>query len=784
MDDKLKVFWNLDILVKMCRSKSDGPALRVEEQEIEEKCAGYQQEIEDIKSQLEEESYDTSAEMADRNIEIITKKLLKTLKSNLKEKNQNLEVLKEKESDFYKDTSVLRETKNSYENYVLSMEERVSETTDHEVIDRYNLLIEEAKQKIEAISAEIEQGNQSYSDVQNDILNLSEEIRDLEEQIDKKKKLLEETQRNLESKDTYIDKTKKEKNVKRIADLEAKTEKLNARLEEIRQDPKYIETKIKDVITNKEDIFNARDYLIQLINIAIKQPYINVPTDNTLEEELLRATQARDAFANEIDQKKYDILESDTPEKIRTDFLKQRIEEWEQELNELKDRISVIDKDSKYNYEEKDKRITEMIADMKNDLLEYQKAYDNTPDTDLGAKASAKVALDEKKDDILAAERIAQSFKQDESDEISEATHGLKRECETLTRKIQDAFNEMDDIRSRLLSKKAGALDIASQNKDKEKLKELAQIVVDIKHRRQFAEPPIEIAHRLEEVLHLDLSSGIDNDYVNQTSSIEPRDYSAFINSEPVQSIEMVEVSDEDIPVTEEVPGEDKRGYKVIEEVEITNPTIYFDEQDEGTANELAEKGIEEIENGAEDIIVVPENITSIAEPIEQLETPIEEPQEEVVEETPVEEVAEPTEEVTEPAVEETPAEETTEEAPIEESAPVEEPVAEETAVAEEPKVEETEETSEDTTEEGSEATEVPAEASEETTEETSTETAEGGQEPLIELEPTANEEDLSINSIFKGEKNEPNEEKDDNISEGLLNELDEYINNLGVKES
>ena len=50
-------------------------------------------------------------------------------------------------------------------------------------------------------------------------------------------------------------------------------------------------------ITTKEDIFNARDYLVQLINLAIKQPYINVPTDNTLEEELLRATQARDAFA-------------------------------------------------------------------------------------------------------------------------------------------------------------------------------------------------------------------------------------------------------------------------------------------------------------------------------------------------------------------------------------------------------------------------------------------------------------------------------------------------------
>ncbi len=768
MDDKLKVFWNLDILVKMCRSKSDGPALKVEEDEIEEKLAGYRQEIEDIKSQLEEESYDTSAEMADRNIEIITKKLLKTLKANLKEKNQSLEVLKEKESDFYKDTSVLRETKNSYENYILSMEERVGETTDHEIIDRYNLLIEEAKEKVQAISEEIDAGNQSYNDVQNEILELTEEIRSLEDQIDKKKRLLEETQRNLESKDTYVDKTKKEKNVKRIADLESKMEKLNARLEEIRKDPKYIETKIKDVITAKEDIFNARDYLVQLINLAIKQPYINVPTDNTLEEELLRATQARDAFANEIDQKNYDILESDTPEKIRTEFLKLRIENWEKKLNELKERISVIDKDQEYNYEEKDKRISEMIVDMKNDLQEYQKAYDNTPDTDLGAKASAKVALDEKKEDILAAEKIAQSFKKDESEEISEATHGLKRECEQITRNIQDAFNEMDEIRSRLLSKKSGALDIASQNKDKEKLKELAQIVVDIKHRRQFAEPPIEIAHRLEEILHLDLSSDIDNEYVNETSLIVPRDYSEFINNEPKEEIELVEVPEEENIVSEQ-PAEDKRGVKVIEEVEITNPTIYFDEQEEGTANELTEKGIEEIESGTETNEVSEEEPTeeiAVEEPIEQLGEI-----DEVVEEPPVEEVAEESNE-------EVPEEETEEETTSEEdSETTEETTTEVPATEPTEPVEETAEPIEEVPEEETLAVEEVAPV-EEAVEENPAE------EPIIELSPTDKSDDLSIDSIFKGEKNDTKEEKDDNISEGLLNELDEYINNLGVKES
>ena len=57
MDDKLKVFWNLDVLVKMCRSKSDGPSLRIEEVEILEKIKSYTQEIEEINSQSEEESY-------------------------------------------------------------------------------------------------------------------------------------------------------------------------------------------------------------------------------------------------------------------------------------------------------------------------------------------------------------------------------------------------------------------------------------------------------------------------------------------------------------------------------------------------------------------------------------------------------------------------------------------------------------------------------------------------------------------------------------------------------
>ena len=41
-----------------------------------------------------------------------------------------------------------------------------------------------------------------------------------------------------------------------------------------------------------------------------------------------------------------------------------------------------------------------MLATMKNDYNEFQRAYDETPDTSIGAKARLKASLEEKKEDI------------------------------------------------------------------------------------------------------------------------------------------------------------------------------------------------------------------------------------------------------------------------------------------------------------------------------------------------------------------------------------------------
>ena len=622
MDDKLKVFWNLDVLVKMSRSKSDGPSLRVEEEEIETKLKSYNQEIDDINSISEEEIYDTSAEMADRNIEIITKKQLQSLKNELKEKNKELANLKDEEKLLYDQTTLLRNNKDSQEKYLLSMQERISTTTDTEIVNHYNMLITETTENINKLNDELNSQSGNYDEIQQQIIDYTEAIKILEEKIDKKKKILAETQASLENRENYIDKVKKEKNNKRIAELESKKKALNIRLEEIKKDPKYLESKIKEIINNKEDLSKTRPYLINLLNQVIRIPYINVPINNALEEELLRATQARDSFANEIDQKTYNILEANTPEKVRTEFLNERITKWQEDLNQLNNKILLVDKDSEFNYNAKDKIIAEMIATMKKDYSEFQRAYDETPDTSIGAKARLKASLDEKKEDIKEAEKIATSFKNDEAEDIENATRIIKYECENLRDKIKEAEEEINRLKNRLTSKKSGLIDIASKNKDKDVLKELAQIVIDIKHRRQFPEAPIDIINRLEEYLGLDLIKDIDIELINNTSKIIPRDYDQYIK----EDYQLIDSLDE-TPI-DEISAPPKRGIKVIDEAQITIPSNILDDVDNEDSeisqpDEQLTSNIEENTSNESNL-----NEESVLEPekIEEEQIPVENP--------------------------------------------------------------------------------------------------------------------------------------------------------------
>lgn len=593
MNDKVKFFEDLDTLVRMSRSKSDGPSLRLEEEEIVDKIESIKLDIEEAKANSEEEIYDTSAEMADRNIEIITKKLLQSLKIELKNQNSDLDKEKELEKDKSDMLQALKSSRRSLENYIATMQERILDSTDRSINDRYNSIIREAEEKIENITHDINTNEREYETIQNHITGITKEIETTKEKISRKQEQLKETQYNLENKEVYVNKSRRDKNKRKIQELVDEKNKLTNRLEEIHTDPKYLEYVIREKYNKNEEAFEYRNSIIELVKKASEQPFMDAQADNSLEEELLKATQARDSFANQIDQKSYNLIELESPEQIRIDFLNERIKKWNSNLNELEERIKEIDLDNQFNYKEKNNSVSALIDKIKEELADYQEAYDEESENNISAKASLKAALDEKKLDLREAEKIASSFRKDEAEDISYASTLLKVDCEKINKQINLAEEEIKEIKNRLLNKKSGMIDIRSQKQDKEKLRELANVVVDIKHRRQFAEQPIAIAQRMEKYLNIDIVSALDKKY--RDTAIQK------VVEEPLEEI-----------VEQPEKQEEKRGIKVITETEIT-PL----EKKEETFEEPVDEPNVELEKN---VIEEQDEITISAEPSEEIE--------------------------------------------------------------------------------------------------------------------------------------------------------------------
>ena len=615
MNDRMQLLEDLDVLVRMCRSKNDGASLVIEEEEINQKISELTLEIDELKSSAEEENYDTSAEMADRNIEIITKKVINTIKIELKNKNLDLLKLKEKEKEESDAIASLKSNKKSHETYIASMQERISSTTDEEVINRYTGLITESEDKVNEIITELDNRTNTYSELQKNISDLALEIENLEKKLNAKQEQLLETQHNLESKETYIDQSKLERNNRKIEEINGRMEKLNSRLEEISSDPKYLEIKIKKVINENGDMNQVKGYLTSLIQKAIEQPYMNVAADNALEEELLRATQARDTFSNEIDQKNYNIMETESPEQIRIEYLNERINFWNQDLQTYEAKIAQVDKDEQFNYHEKDERIAKLIASIKEDYEGFKKAYEEEPDVNMSVKASLKVSYEEKKEDLANAEKIAAQFKNDEAEDIKLASNLIKNECEKIKNNIANATEEIDNIKTKLMNKKTGIIDINAQNKDKDKLKELAETVMAIKHRRQFAEQPIVIAKRLEQSLNMKLIT------------------SDMLNDKTEQSIENITPDSINNDYQNEVTTEVQNEYTEQSSMETQSENVEYNQSpvEEQSIEQPVEQPIEvpvveqPIEQPVEQPTEVPVVEQTIIQPIEE-ETPVEEP--------------------------------------------------------------------------------------------------------------------------------------------------------------
>ena len=303
-----------------------------------------------------------------------------------------------------------------------------------------------------------------------------------------------------------------------------------------------------------------------------------------------------------------------------------------------------------------------------------------------------------------------------------------------------------------MISRKSGLIDITTQNRDKDKLKELAVKVIDIKHRRQFADKPIDIAKELEQLLEIEIIPHIDMVEVEAEEEIE--DIKVIVGDSSVDlKINMNKIEDEIIDEEENAIEEEDISIEA-EEIEETNEESNDIDEEEiklEVPPRRAVKVVEQTEIEEDEELSGDDSIITITE-----------------EPTPVEEVTEENEVTLEPVVEEV--------VPTE----VEVPVVEET-----PEVEEVPLTSETTEDDIITLSNENIEPEDlQTVEETPVVEESVVETPTIEPIPVEKQE-LSIGAMF-GENSSQTTENNDNIvlDNDLSIELDQYLKDLDLPNS
>jgi hypothetical protein len=163
-------------------------------------------------------------------------------------------------------------------------------------------------------------------------------------------------------------------------------------------------------------------------------------------------------------------------------------------------------------------------------------------------------------------------------------------------------------------------IDISAQKKDKEHLKDLADNVMDIKHRRQFKETPDEIAEEIEKLIGVEFNNSsapkVEEAPVEEPVIAETGEEINIPTTEPVQEAP-IETTPEITPIEE--PTEEESEIDLSASVEPVTET----EQTTSEPEVTEPKGIKVVDSmnitpdyfNNSTAVATPEETTPVAEP-------------------------------------------------------------------------------------------------------------------------------------------------------------------------
>ena len=605
---KKEVIDKIDLLVEMSGTTNKYETLNEELNVVDSEIETCNDKISNLKKKLSsdfgytrsnEKIVDENTKMGLENRRVIIVKELEELKDNIadvsKEEETSHELLMEIENE-------LKQSRSFIESIELKMKTNSSNKESYSfyegLLDKYHNVVKEKEE-------EKKNKQHQYDNVVKELEELGVDRELLENKLadlDSKLAMITESLINPKS---YVDQKERDKDEKRLEVYKEDLDKLETRRIAIITDPAYIGHEAQELYL-EDDKTSALEKIRELVTIVKTKSYMDTPIKE-IDSLLEQAKAKRDDFANEIENKSYDVGDNSIVT-LRIQYLREQKKKKEKEIDELNSKIDKIDNDDVSNlvrYVDDTKNYKEQLA---LDIASYKKVLDKENDNKSPKKqASLKAALLKKQEEYTLISEMLNDF---ENDLENTVIYSKTLEDEGVA-KIKEEIAKLDEQialieRQQVLNNHTK--DILSIEKDKDTLKVLDDEVEALKHRKKYSTSAGEVLDQIE--ISIETPEVVNKPVVEEKSVhdiaadfIVPNDYLPTIEEAEAKN-NMPEVEEEKEEVVEEVQP---NRYKVID-IEL----LHNDEKEEEkkpepiTTIEESKKEENEIVEDNEDEEIIP----------------------------------------------------------------------------------------------------------------------------------------------------------------------------------
>lgn len=608
METELAITKKLNLLVEMASSTLNIDAAKAELREIERQSTYLKSEMSALKEGKEEEKYFKASEkQVDENIKVSLETKIKKQEKAIKKLQSEIDETVKNENSSHTELTELKSAIKSCYDYILVLNTRITTISEPSIENYYQNLLSDEEKKLSDLNSALTNEENKYSEILSNLNLLNVAMDEMREKLEKLKGRLAETKSTLASPTSYIDEDLKQAETERIKEIKKSLSELDKRKLEIITDPAMIADEAKNLIS-MDDLTSALYKIKELVSIVQAKPYMELPSSSDLatilKDEEEKASETRDDFATLIDNKDYTGGDTKVIEE-RINYINIEIAAVEDKIRLAREAIKNIDT---VEIQILNKRLndTQKICDqLEKDIANYKEVINNENEEKTPKRRAVLITAYEKKEQELSNVRqIIANYKKDEQILINKAYCLETIDIAKYEQEIAEHQQEISEMNI-LLANISKAKDVLAIENDKQKLKDLDEVVRSIRHRAKYNESPSEIFVEIDRYLgslknkdNLIHNTAINDpvfefDYDLEPVEIpEPEEIEDYTESEPIKEPE-IDLAPKEINPPKE-PTSPRLKVISVEPLEETNPEnnsyiigTYDDEENDLSGSEV-----------------------------------------------------------------------------------------------------------------------------------------------------------------------------------------------------